>query len=169
MACYNHHMELLIQPFTQATKKSALDLVVANQVWSRDQARGFFNRSLKQNRDNIFVIVDNDRVIGLIGWYQDNGRWAGKALGSLFPKGKDIYWVSLFAVDKSLQRQGIGTILMKHLIKQVKAKHARELWVYSLRARGFYEKMGFSFITRSIIEDEEHDFLKYTYQHPPQM
>lgn len=152
-----------ITPLTQETKKSALDLVVANQVWSRDQARGFFNRSLKQNRGNIFVISQNNKVVGLIGWYQDNGRWAGKSLGDLFPKGKDIYWVSLFAVDKSLQRQGIGTALMDHLIKVVSAKRAQELWTYSLRARGFYEKIGFRFVARRIIENEECDFLKYTF------
>jgi GNAT superfamily N-acetyltransferase len=120
-------------------------------------------KSLKQNLGNIFVAVKDDQVIGLIGRYQDSGRWAGKSLGDLFPKGKDIYWVSYFAVSDSLRGQGLGTRLMQHLIGEVKKKQARELWVYTRRARGFYEKMGFTFITCRVIEDEAHDFLKYSF------
>jgi N-acetylglutamate synthase-like GNAT family acetyltransferase len=54
---------------------------------------------------------------------------------------------------------GVGTQLIKHLEKVISNMNGKELWVYSERARGFYERKGFIFVQRGYIEDCWQDFL----------
>lgn len=152
-----------INPLSDENKRQALAIAVAAKVGTHSKIIRFFNKSLRDKNKNIFSAEDNRKTVGVIGWYQDNGSWAGKSLGEIFPYGDDIYWVSYFAVDEKLRRRGIGTLLIEHLIEAIRQRGGRELWVYTLRARGFYEKMGFSFVVRRIIENEGHDFLKYSF------
>lgn len=157
-------MELVIEPLSQSNKLDALQLVLDADVGPRTRTMRFFNQSLRRNRNNIFLGVHNGKVVGIIGWYLDNGTWAGKSLGSLFPYGEKVYWVSYFAVSERLRGRGIGTKLMQRLLSEMKEKNARELWTYTRRAKLFYEKMGFTFIKRAIIEHGYHDFLKIKFR-----
>lgn len=156
-------MDIRIEPLTDANKYEARDLAVNAEVGPARRVIVFYNKSLRQHDNNVFVATQNGRVIGIIGWYKDDGSWAGKSLGTLFPYGKDIYWVSYFAVMEEFRRKGIGTVLMKKLLQEISEKHAQELWVYTGKARVFYEKMGFTMVTRAHIEHAEHDFLKYVF------
>jgi len=152
--------KLEIRSLTQDDKFAALDIVIQERVGPKTRTLRFFNKSLRQKLHNIFVASIGDEIIGLSGWYQDKGDWAGKALGSLFPYGSDIYWVSYFAVKKEFRDKGIGTKLLNRLLKEVEQRKARELWVYTSRARGFYEKCGFMFVIKAVIERKSHEFMK---------
>lgn len=121
----------------------------------------FFNKSLRNKDNNLWVAKDGDKVVGVIGWYQDKGSYIKPLLGKkLFPTGDKIFWVSFFAVSEDLRGGGVGIMLMKKLIQELEYKKAKELWTYTSRARKFYEKMGFERITNKMINDEPHDFLK---------
>lgn len=152
-----------ILPLTGENKEQALQIVLESKVGTKRDALKFFNKCLRNETDNCFLCVADSEYVGLIGWYQDDGSWAGKSLGKLFPYGKDVYWVSFFGVTEKTRGKGVGTFLMDKLLSVVREKNARELWTYSGRARVFYEKMGFTFITRTIIENEPHDFLKFKF------
>jgi N-acetylglutamate synthase-like GNAT family acetyltransferase len=67
--------------------------------------------------------------------------------------------VSHFAVVEKLRGQGIGSQLMTYLEDVVRNMGGKEMWVYSERARRFYEKQGFEFVTKGYIEDCWQDFL----------
>lgn len=158
---YTRYMNVQIESLTEKTKYEARDLVVKADIGPSLRVIKFFNKSLRQQHNNIFLAMVDDHIVGIIGWYIDDGHWAGKSLGKLFPYGNDIYWVSYFAVIEEYRGKGIGKILMEKLFGEMKKKHAKVLWVYTRKARGFYEKMGFQFVTRTHIESCDHDFLKY--------
>lgn len=149
-----------IQPLSNKNKLEAVEVVLESKVGPRARALRFFNKSLRNKIDNVFLAYFENKVVGLIGWYQDKGEWAGKSLGKLFPYGDKIYWVSYFGVREKFKNKGIGTQLIKKLFEEMKIKKAKELWVYTSRAKGFYEKMGFKFMTRARIESKPHDFLR---------
>ena len=155
--------EARITPLTKHNKLQALDIALQANVGSRLSIIRFLNKGLRQKQNNVFVATHTKEIVGLIGWYQDNGSWAGKSLGQIFPRGTDIYWISYFAIKEKLRGHNMGTQLMQKLIDEVEKKKARELWVYTSRARKFYEKMGFHFMIRTIIEKEMHDFLKLSF------
>ncbi len=49
-----------------------------------------------------------------------------------------------FAVLKTMQKKGLGTVLLRHLIDYSKGLPLRSLWCNArVDARGFYEKFGF--------------------------
>lgn len=154
---------IIISPLTEDNKRAALRIIVESHVGTKYNTIRFFNTSLRQNLSNIYVASEDGIILGVIGWYQDDGKWAGKSLGNLFPYGIDTYWVSYFAVDIKLRGAGIGSILMKYLFQELKIKKAKELWTYTLRAKIFYEKIGFTFTKRAKIENKLHYFLKYSF------
>ena len=107
-----------------------------------------------------FVAVRGKQVVGVIGWYQDDGRYAGNALGDKFPYGNDVYWVSHFAVELKFRNMGIGSLLLQNLGETVKRLGGTELWVYTDKTRGFYEKHGFKFVQKAWIEENWQEVLK---------
>jgi len=153
-------MKVEIKDLTKDNQNEAMEVALEQEVGEKKEIVKFFDESFKENKKNIFVAVVDNQVVGLIGWYQDKDGPNKKLLGEIFPQGEDIYWVSFFAVSGRLRGQGIGTILMRKLFEVVKEKRASELWTYTRRARVFYEKMGFGWITQKIIDGEMHDFLK---------
>lgn len=98
-------------------------------------------------------------MVGEIGWYHDDGGFAGKALGKNFPYGKNIYWLGHFAVDPNFRGKGVGTALLEYLEDVIKKLGGRELWVYTDQARVFYEKVGFGFVQKAWIEECWEDVL----------
>jgi len=45
--------------------------------------------------DAHYIALDNKKIIGVIGWYQDNVDYATRAMGDKFP-GENAYWVGFF-------------------------------------------------------------------------
>jgi predicted N-acetyltransferase YhbS len=91
-----------------------------------------------------YIALDNTKVIGVIGWYQDTVKYATEAMGDKFP-GESAYWVGFFAVDKLYKGQGIGYTLLQTLENDLREKGASELWVSSVpETKDYYVRQGFS-------------------------
>lgn len=154
-------MEILL--LKHSNFQEACDVAVSQTVGKESDILKFFQESQNKNLNNIFIAVEKNKIVGVIGWYKDDGSWAGKSLGELFPYGENIFWTSFFTVAEEYRGKGLGTKLMNYLKSKLIRLDAKELWTYTTRAKGFYEKNGFIFIKRAIIENELHDFLKYTF------
>ncbi len=156
-------LEIQIMPLTENFKIPALDIATRAKVGTRFSIIRFFNKVLRLKTKSVFVALHKINIVGVIGWYQDKGGPAKKSLGDLFPTGDDVYWVSYFAIADSVRNNGVGTRLMHKLFTKLKTQKAKELWTYTSRARVFYEKLGFKFRKRAVIEKELHDFLCYSF------
>lgn len=148
-------MQVKIDPLSNSSYKEAVHLAVDAKTGKEED----ISRRLKKYKQ-YFVVVKGKQIIGVIGWYQDDGRYAGNALGDRFPYGNNVYWVSHFAVEPKFRNKGIGSLLLKHLEKIAKNLGGAALWVYTDNARGFYEKHGFEFVQKAWIEENWQEVLK---------
>lgn len=109
--------------------------------------------------DTHFVAVDGDKIVGVIGWYQDNVNWANEAMGDKFP-GEEAYWVGFFAVEKEYRGKGIGFALLQKIEEVVKEKKQDKLWVSSVpETRVYYERQGFKLICTGEISGNQKFFM----------
>lgn len=155
--------KIIVRDLSMQDISSVIDIAVAQDVGGSERVNKYFSESILSERRDTFVAEVDSQVVGMIGWYIDDGSWAGESLGKVFPYGENVYWVNYFAVSNDFQRKGIGSILVEGLLKNLNEIGATELWTYTTRAKGFYQKMGFEYVTNTIIEEEPHDFLKYTF------
>ena len=81
-------------------------------------------------------------------------------MGDKFPYGTNVYWLSHFAINEKYRHQGIGTLLLQFLENEIRKFGGKQLWVYTSQARGFYEKKGFVFIKKALIDEEWEEVLK---------
>jgi len=147
-------MNLEIVSLNKDTYEQAVKLALEGETGNEADIR----RRLKKFRQ-YFVALGKGKVVGEIGWYHDDGGFAGKALGKNFPYGKNIYWLGHFAVDPNFRGKGVGTALLEYLEDVIKKLGGRELWVYTDQARVFYEKVGFGFVQKAWIEECWEDVL----------
>ena len=148
-------MDLQFLPLNDSTLEEAIRIAVEGNTGSEPDVR----RRLK--RDNqYFAAINRGKILGEIGWYKDDGSYMGKTLGDAYPTGEDIFWVRHFAVYAKFRGHGIGKFLMTSLEKVVQKLGARELWVYTDQARGFYEKNGFTFVQKVLLQSEWEDVLQ---------
>jgi len=94
------------------------------------------NRDLQEHR--LYVAVDSDKVIGFI---------------AIEPKSSQVSEISWMAVKREHQHQGVGSLLIDHIIDDLKAEGSRLLEVKTLASdvdyapyeltRRFYEGRGF--------------------------
>lgn len=103
-------METKIVPLDEKTYEDAVRLSVQGNTGQEKDIRPRLEK-YKQ----YFVAIKDKKTVGVIGWYKDDGSFAGKALGEKFPHGKSIYWLSHFAVDRKYRNQGIGKSLLNYL------------------------------------------------------
>ena len=109
-----------------------------------------------------YIATINGKIIGVIGWYQDNVNYATDAMGDKFP-GPEVYWVGFFAVGKNYRNRGIGTRLLNKLESVIREKDAQEIWVSSVpETKDYYEKHGFKFVSTGEINSNPKFFLKKT-------
>jgi GNAT superfamily N-acetyltransferase len=148
-------MDIKIKPIDDSTYKEAVRIAVEG-----DTDDNFYAQQWLKNYDRYYVAMSEDRVVGEIGWYQDDGTLSGKVLGDKLPHGNNNYWVSHFAVDERFRNKGIGGILFKYLEKVVKEKGAKELWVYTDTAQKFYLKNGFTFVAKGEVDDYIEEIFK---------
>ena len=74
--------------------------------------------NLKQRpRDRVFVARLGSEIIGVTGYWYDDYAESG------------IYWLGWTYVDPKYQRQGIGQKLLDRVIRELKKKKARKLYV----------------------------------------
>ena len=147
-------IDFKITPLTRQFFQSAVDVVMRAELDSREEVE---HHLLHLEAHSIAIY--NDKVIGVIGWYQDNVHYADKAMGDKFP-GVDAYWVGFFAVEKEHQGKGVGTALLNKLEGVVKERNANSLWVSSVpESKSYYESRGFRLILEGQIEGSTKYFL----------
>ncbi len=106
-----------------------------------------------------YVALDKDKVVGVIGWYQDNVNYASDAMGEKFP-GEEAYWVGFCAVLKEYRGKGVGYGLMNKLVEVLKNKKADKVWVASVpESRRYYERQGFKLFMKGEIREKDRYFL----------
>lgn len=127
-----------ILPLTQDRFVEAVNVVFDAKLDTRDE----IEHHLKELHAH-YIALDQDRVIGVIGWYQDNVNYATEAMGDKFP-GDKAYWVGFFAVDEKYRGQGIGFSLIQKLEQVLLEKGANEVWVSSVpETTAYYKRQGF--------------------------
>lgn len=132
----------------------AVEVVIAAELDTREEIEGHL-----RHMDAHYVTLDKDKVVGLIGWYQDNVNYATEAMGDKFP-GEEAYWVGFYAVDKKYRGGGIGYELMKKLVSVLKKMNVNKLWVASVpETRSYYERQGFRIFMEGKIRGKKRYFL----------
>lgn len=148
-------IDFRIAPLTEQLFQSAVDVVMSAKLDSREEVEHHL-----LHLEAHIVAIFNNRVIGVIGWYQDNVHYADKAMGDKFP-GEKAYWVGFFAVEKEYQGKGVGTALLNKLEGVVKERNANALWVSSVpQSKSYYESKGFKLILEGRIEGNIKYFLE---------
>jgi RimJ/RimL family protein N-acetyltransferase len=83
----------------------------------------------------VYVAMNEDEVIGVIGLYQQ------------METPPSIVWVGWFGVRPSFRRRGFGSMMIDSLKQKASDFNFRELWVFTEQenevALNFYEKLGF--------------------------
>lgn len=143
-----------IIPLTKDKFSEAVNLVLSADLDTKEEIEHHL-----QHLDAHYIALDGDKVVGVVGWYQDNVNYANEAMGDKFP-GVEAYWVGFFAVDKSYRGQGIGSSLLKELEEGIKLKKISELWVSSVpETQGYYEKKGFRLVKKGMIAGNTKSFM----------
>lgn len=148
-------MNIKIKPLEEKYLNKAVDIAVDSDVGERKYIRPWM-----KSKSKYFVALDGDKVVGEIGWYKDDGRISGEAMGMKFPREKNIYWISYFSVDSSYRNMGIGLQLLEHLEQVVRELGGKQMWVYTDKANRFYEKNGYEFVQKIWLEDAWEYVLK---------
>lgn len=143
-----------IHQLSKDTYQAASDLLFSLDLDTREE----INHHLDE-MEKYYVAIDGGKVLGVIGWYQDNLNYANEAMGEKFP-GVEAYWIGFFGVDKNSQGKGIGTKLIEHLQNVLKEKEIKDLWVSSVtESTTYYEGKGFKKVASGDISGRPHDFL----------
>lgn len=133
--------KIKIVPLTKERFDEAVDLVLRAELDTREEIEHHL-----QHIDAHYVAIDGDKIVGIIGWYQDTVNYATEAMGEKFP-GPAAYWVGFFAVEKKYRGRGIGFALLTKLEQVIKEKNQNKLWVSSVpQTRAYYERQGFKLI-----------------------
>lgn len=130
-----------ILPLIRDRFDEAVEVVLRVELDTREEIEHHL-----QHIDAHYIAVDGERIVGVIGWYQDNVHWADAAMGDKFP-GQQAYWVGFFAVEKEYRGKGIGFALLKKLEEVIKDKKQDKLWVSSVpETRAYYERQGYKLV-----------------------
>lgn len=144
-----------IQPLTSDRLEESINLVLKADLDTPEQVRHHLEETEKY-----YIAIKDNKVVGVIGWYQDTMDYATEAMGATFP-GKNAYWIGFFAVDKEFQGKGIGAELLKAIEKIVQQKKQKELWVASVvPTKSYYGKHGFAEIHQGTIDGNVMVFMK---------
>lgn len=147
--------DTVIKPLTQGKLSEAVDLVLAAKLDTREE----IEHHLEDLASHYVSVDKNDKIVGVIGWYQDSVSYATEAMGNKFP-GEESYWVGFFAVDEKLRGRKIGFTLIKKLEVVLKERGVKELWVSSVPdTQKYYERQGFQYFMRGEIGGNPKVFL----------
>lgn len=146
--------KIKIIQLTKEKFNAAVDIVLKAKLDTKEEVEHHL-----QHLNAHYVAITNNKVVGVIGWYQDTVNYASKAMGDKFP-GIKAYWVGFFAVDEKYQKQGIGNILLQKIESIIKTKNIHELWVSSVpETKSYYEEHGFKVFSEGDISGNHKFFL----------
>ena len=108
--------------------------------WERKSAKvyydDYFSSSASLKGDTVYVAVLNNKIIGITGYSIDRYE-------------TDNYWLSWFYIHKQYSRKGYGKQLIDFIIRELKKKRIKRLFVNTSSypfyegALHFYLKCGF--------------------------
>lgn len=78
-----------ISPLDEGRLNEAIDLVFKTGLDTREEVE----HHLRDLGAYYIALDQSDKIIGVIGWYQDNVNYANEAMGKNFPAPKLIGWV----------------------------------------------------------------------------
>ena len=131
-------MNYKLRDMTKDDFKESVQLLVDLELDTREEIEHHLEEHEKHT-----VATSDGKIIGVVGWYQDNMNYASQAMGNQFP-GENVYWVGFFGVEKSWQGKGVGSALIQELETTVKNLNTNQLWVVSVpESVGYYESKGF--------------------------
>jgi GNAT superfamily N-acetyltransferase len=141
-----------IVPLTSDRLSQAIELVLSAELDTKEE----IEHHLKHLAAHYIALFDN-KIIGVIGWYNDDVNYAKDAMGEDFP-GKEAYWIGFFAVDEKYRGKGIGFALLKRIEEIVKNKNQKSLWVSSVpETHKYYKRQEFRLVKKGFINGN----LKY--------
>lgn len=147
-------MKITITSLTKKRLSEAVQLVLNANLDTREEIEHHL-----QHLGAHYIASENDHIIGVIGWYQDNVNYANTAMGDKFP-GPEAYWVGFFAIDESRRGKGVGYALLQKLESVLRKKSVHELWVSSVpETVGYYKRQGFKLVCRGKISGNPKYFL----------
>lgn len=143
-----------ILSLTQNKFDEAVEVVLRAELDTKEEIEHHL-----QHLDAHFIVMEGEKVVGVIGWYQDNVNWANEAMGVKFP-GEDAYWVGFFAVEKEYRGKGIGFALLNKLEEVIKDKKQDKLWVSSVpETRAYYERQGYKLVCEGKVSGDRSRFF----------
>jgi ribosomal protein S18 acetylase RimI-like enzyme len=127
--------------------------------WDKPIAKKYYDdffqsKSAFSKRDKVYVCVDGEEVIGVIGYCLDYYE-------------TNNYWLGWFYIHKKYEGKGYGKKLLEYIIKKLQGKRVRKLFVntssnkFYLRALKMYLKYGFKeeAVIRDYYEDGENQII----------
>lgn len=98
---------------------------------------------LKDPKNILLLAYDNEKIAG-----------AALAYEILHPEGENYFYVHELDTHPKYRRQGVGTMLMKELLRMAKDRGCYELWLGteedSLGAQALYESLGPSEVDKTV-------------------
>lgn len=152
--CARMSVNIIVTKLDRKQLSEAVDVVMRAELDTREEVEHHL-----EHLSAHFVAMDGDKVVGVIGWYQDNVNYANEAMGDKFP-GEEAYWVGFFAVEKEYRGRGIGAKLMERLEEEVSELGASEMWVSSVpETASYYVKHGFEYVMEGEIGGNKKIFM----------
>lgn len=144
-----------IQPLTKKYFDESVKLLLDLELDTKEEIEHHL-----EDMEAHLIYLNEDKVVGVIGWYKDDVNYAKNAMGKNFP-GEEAFWVGFFGVKKEFQNQGIGTKLFDSMENIIAKKGAAEWWVSSVpEAKDFYQHKSFSVVCTGKINGNQKFFMK---------
>lgn len=127
-----------IRPIKQEDLPQVIELIAsaisrADAEFARSIFAYYFREGRSKQQGEYYVAELGGKVVGVSGFYRRG----------------EAYWLGWFAVSEGHRKLGIGSALLERVEEEVKARGARELFVYTSslpkfeQAREFYRRKGF--------------------------
>jgi len=103
----------------------------------KDVYTSYYSKPKRKKGVKDFIIMRDKEVIGFSGYSKEQTETI------------DIYWINWTGIKKEYQKQGFGTKILKHILKEVKKLKGRKVYVSTsnenkyVPAIKFYKSLGF--------------------------
>jgi len=128
----------------ELTKSKINDIVKIYSQYDKKDAKiiedvyiKFYSKPKSKRNKNIkdYILIKEKEIIGFSGFNKEDTETM------------DIYWLNWTAIKKGNEKKGFGTLLLKHMLKELKIRKCRKLYVSTSSknktSRNFYKEIGF--------------------------
>lgn len=142
------HGKVVIRTADKRDLKTILDIIREHMRYDREFARRYYDRFFDESdemteRDEVYVALLGDDIVGVIGYSRD------------YLSSDSGYWLGWFAVKEKYRRRRIGNRLLRRVERDLKAQGQRKVFVSTEDsnsvAKTFYTWNGFR--TEGVIRD----------------